>query len=425
MYEAYYKLHGKPFQLTPDPKFLFPSVGHKRAMSYLRYGLEQGEGFVVITGAVGTGKTLLIQTLANTLKHREVAMATIAAANLDEDDVLPAVASAFFLPHEGLDRETLYQELTRHLRSIRSHGNHPLLIVDEAQLLKPAALEVLRILSNLEIKGHALLQVFLVGQSELKHTFANNHMEQLCQRIIASCDLRPLGEKESESYILHRLRAVGWKQDPALSPTIFPVIRRASQGIPRKINLIMGRLLLYGYLEELHEIDCAAVATVLQEMEEELPSMAPPTQAVWSPKNGVVAQETGRIPEGNVHVSNVATRLANLLRQVRENTGLEGSANFDGLMRRLLLYGYLEESSELADPAVDTVLRELEEELPRISDSLESEARRDVLRGGRGGSPRGQKAALVSLEEKLNELLTHVRDSIRQREESSRADPGP
>ncbi|MEO5811292.1 MAG: AAA family ATPase [Rhodanobacter sp.] len=270
MYQAFYKLQGKPFQLTPDPAMLFPSKGHKRAMSYLLYGLEQGEGFVMITGAVGTGKTLLIQKLFEELARRDIAMAGIASANLDGEDILPAVASAFDLPYDGRSKEALLQDLKSHLLALRDRHSHALLVVDEAQTLTAAALEMLRILSNFEVKGHALLQVFLVGQAELRRTIVDNHMEQLRQRIIASHKLEPMGPDECREYILHRLRAVGWTNDPELAPEVFPAVYHASRGIPRKVNLIMDRLLLHGYLEDLHVLNQAAVTVVLDELHEEM-----------------------------------------------------------------------------------------------------------------------------------------------------------
>lgn len=273
MYQAFYKLHGKPFQLTPDSAMLFPSKGHKRAMAYLLYGLEQGEGFVMITGAVGTGKTLLIQKLLEELSHRHIAMASIASANLGNEDILPAVASAFDLPFERRSKEALLQDLKRHLVALRDRHEHALLVVDEAQTLTPAALEMLRILSNFECGGRALLQVFLVGQSELRQLIIDNRMEQLRQRVLVSHRLEPMGEEESRAYIMHRLCAVGWNRDPELAPGIFALVYRASRGIPRRINLIMDRLLLHGYLEELHSLDPTELAVVLDEIRDEMPDM--------------------------------------------------------------------------------------------------------------------------------------------------------
>ncbi|MGH8183957.1 MAG: XrtA/PEP-CTERM system-associated ATPase [Rhodanobacteraceae bacterium] len=273
MYEAFYNLRGKPFRLTPDPAMLFPSKGHKRAMSYLLYGFDQGEGFVMITGAVGTGKTLLIQKLLEELSQRNIAVASIASANLDGEDILPAVASQLGLSYEGRSKEALLQDLKRHLTDLCTRHSHALLVVDEAQTLTPSALEMLRILSNLELGGRALLQIFLVGQTELRRIIVHNRMEQLRQRIMASYRLEPLEADESRAYIQHRLHAVGWNNDPKLSPEVFAAVHHASRGIPRKINVIMDRLLLYGYLEELHTLDQAAITTVLDEMRDEMPDL--------------------------------------------------------------------------------------------------------------------------------------------------------
>jgi putative secretion ATPase (PEP-CTERM system associated) len=285
MYQAFYKLHSKPFQLTPDPAMLFPSKGHKRAMSYLLYGLEQGEGFVMITGAVGTGKTLLIQKLFEELTHRRIAIASIASANLDGEDILPAVASAFALSYEGRSKQALLEEVKQHLITLRGRHSHALLVVDEAQTLTAAALEMLRILSNFEVGGHALLQVFLIGQAELRRTIITHRLEQLRQRIIASHRLEPMGAEECRDYILHRLRAVGWNNDPELAPGLFAGVYLAGRGIPRKVNLIMDRLLLHGYLEELHTLNQAALTVVLDELHEEMADVPATLEAPMTPQS--------------------------------------------------------------------------------------------------------------------------------------------
>jgi len=322
MYQSYYKLRGKPFQLTPDPELLFPSKGHKRAMSYLLYGFEQGEGFVMITGAVGTGKTLLIQMLFEQLAARNIAMASIASTNLDGPDILPAVASAFNLPYEGRSKETLLQDLRRYLVTLRAHHTHALLVVDEAQTLTPSALEVLRILSNFEIKGKALLQIFLVGQTELRRTIVANHMEQLRQRIIASYRLEPLDQEESRAYILHRLRAVGWKGDPEITPDVFLEAQRFSGGIPRKINLIMDRLLLYGYLEETHHLGQDEFAVVIHEIHEEMSGMPTTLEASIGQESVDLAHLTA-VTEKENQLAILELKLNDILRQMREKIKLK------------------------------------------------------------------------------------------------------
>lgn len=270
MYEDFYKFRGRPFQLTPDLKFLYPSPGHKRALSYLHYGLEQAEGFVIITGHIGTGKTLLIQTLLAELQDQEIATARIAAANVNEDNVLQMVASALKLPYEGKGKAALLRDMELSLRRAQDYLNGVLLIVDEAQELSTAALEELRILSNLECNGSALLQVFLVGQTELRTTLRDSSMEHLRQRTIASYHLEPLSVDETKRYVGFRMVAVGWDGEPNFDPDFYGAVHQHTGGVPRKINILMDRILVYGYLEELREFGAEDVEDVVEEMSMEI-----------------------------------------------------------------------------------------------------------------------------------------------------------
>lgn len=324
MYETFYRFHGKPFQLTPDPRLLFQSKTHKRAMSYLRYGLEQGEGFVMITGAVGTGKTLLIQMLFEQLSNRHVQSASLASANLNENEILPAVAAAFELEYEGRSKEALLQDIREYLLVVnaRNSRSHALLVVDEAQTLTAAALEMLRILANLQYQGRALLQVFLVGQTELRRIIVNNHMEQLRQRIVASYRLEPLGREECEAYIRHRLNQVGWRDDPALSSGVFEGVHRASRGIPRRVNLIMDRLLLYGYLEEQHHLDHTSLVTVLAEMRNEMAGV-PATLESSSVSDNLDLMRATAVTDREAEFAAMEVKLNDLLRLMREKIRLK------------------------------------------------------------------------------------------------------
>ncbi len=269
MYEAFYSLKRRPFALTPDRRFLFPSQGHKRALSYLLYGMQQREGFVVITGDIGIGKTLLIQTLFAELAHKKMATARLAAANIDAEGVLPMVAAAFGRPYEGLSKVSLLRDLEGTLLRDPEYREGALLVVDEAQTFSAEALEELRILSNFEIGGRALMQIFLVGQTELRYTLGERRMAQLRQRVIASHHLEPLDRDETEAYVRHRLSAAGWNGDPDLVPEIYDKVHRWSGGVPRRINLLMDRVLLFGYLEELHRIDADNLTTVIDELRSE------------------------------------------------------------------------------------------------------------------------------------------------------------
>ncbi|HYW91824.1 MAG TPA: XrtA/PEP-CTERM system-associated ATPase [Gammaproteobacteria bacterium] len=275
MYEGFYNLSRRPFKLTPDRSFLFPSKGHKRALSYLLYGLEQREGFVVITGDIGMGKTLLIQTLFEELASRPIATARIAAANLDAESVLPLVAAAFGRPFEGSGKTSLLRDLEQTLLQEPDYRDGAVLVVDEAQSFTREALEELRILSNFEVGGRALIQVFLVGQTELRRIASAPDMEQLRQRVIASYHLEPLDQDETTAYITHRMETAGWARDPELDDAVYTEVYKWSGGVPRRVNMIMDRLLLYGYLEERHRLGVAELATVIDEMALEVGAVQP------------------------------------------------------------------------------------------------------------------------------------------------------
>ncbi|MES9991837.1 MAG: XrtA/PEP-CTERM system-associated ATPase [Candidatus Thiodiazotropha sp.] len=270
MYDDFYKFDGKPFQLTPDHKFFFNSKGHNRAMAYLRYGLEQGEGFIVITGGIGTGKTTLVRNLFDELSNMNVMAAQLVTTQVDPDDMLRMVCASFGLAHEGLNKATLLHNLEAIARARHAEGKQMLLVVDEAQNLPPRSVEELRMLSNFQVNNKALVQTFLLGQEEFKRTLQSPGMEQVRQRIIASYHLDPLSAEETEKYILHRLQLVGWKEDPQFAEGVFPMIFEFTGGVPRRINAMCDRMMLYGCLEELHTLEKDAVLSVMQELEQEV-----------------------------------------------------------------------------------------------------------------------------------------------------------
>lgn len=269
MYEEFYRLSGKPFQLSPDARFFFNSAGHNRAMAYLRYGLRQGEGFIVITGGIGTGKTMLVSNLFNELRDEDVVAAQLVSTQIDEDEVLRLISAAFGLAHDGLTKAALLRNLEAFFRARRAEGRRVLLVVDEAQNLPQRAIEELRMLSNYQVDGQALLQSFLLGQLELKQTLQAPGMEQVRQRIIAGYHLRPLDRQEVQAYIEHRLSLVGWREDPVISDAAIDVIYENSGGVPRKVNTLCDRLLLFGSLEEMHRFDSEQVQVVVEEMNQE------------------------------------------------------------------------------------------------------------------------------------------------------------
>ncbi|WP_177420867.1 XrtA/PEP-CTERM system-associated ATPase [endosymbiont of Lamellibrachia barhami] len=278
MYDDFYKLKGKPFQLTPDHKFFFNSKGHNRAMAYLRYGLEQGEGFIVITGGIGTGKTTLVRNLFQELSNKNVMAAQLVTTQVDPDDMLRMVCASFGLAHEGLNKATLLHNLEAIARTRHAEGKQILLVVDEAQNLPARSVEELRMLSNFQVGDKALVQTFLLGQEEFKRTLQSPGMEQFRQRIIASYHLEPLSGDETEKYIKHRLQLVGWEGDPEFAEEVFQIIYDFTEGVPRRINSMCDRLMLYGCLEELHTMDKKAVGAVIEELEQEVSYQKPSTQ---------------------------------------------------------------------------------------------------------------------------------------------------
>lgn len=250
MYESHFGLNGQPFQLNPDPAFYFDSRGHSSALAYLKYGAHQGEGFIVVTGEIGAGKTTLVRTLLEGLNTERLVAAQVVSTQLEAGDLLRTILSAFGAPSSGTTKAQLIASLEAFLTSVAARGRRALLVVDEAQNLGRDAVEELRMLSNFQLGTHGLLQSFLVGQPELRVLLQSKSMEQLRQRVIASCHLGPLDPLETRAYIEHRLRHVGWVSNPSFDDDAFGRIHHWSGGIPRRINRLCNRLLLGAYLAD-------------------------------------------------------------------------------------------------------------------------------------------------------------------------------
>jgi putative secretion ATPase (PEP-CTERM system associated) len=306
MYETYYGLSAKPFQLRPDPHFYFGSKGHKRAMAYLEYGLSQGEGFIVITGEVGAGKTTLVRNLFNRLPLERIVAAHIVNTHLDADDTLRMVVSGFGLPAEGGKAELLAR-LEQFLRQADREGKRALLVIDEAQNLSARTVEELRMLSNFQTDDRCLLQTFLLGQPEFRATLHSPGMQQLRQRVIASYHLGPMDAQETRGYIEHRLQTVGWKGDPDFSDEAHAAIFAYSGGIPRKTNTLCDRILLMGYLEELHAFGAAEVEAVVRDIHDEfdLPQAAPAPQPPSAAASDGMDERMARLEQSVVSVLSV------------------------------------------------------------------------------------------------------------------------
>lgn len=323
MYEEHFQLSRKPFQLSPDARFFFPSVEHKRALSFLQYGLNQGDGFIVITGNVGTGKTTLVQALLADLDDEDLSVATIVTSNLNQDDLLQMVAHSFGVPTGQGNKAGLLRDLEQHFLQQAKAQRRILLIVDEAQNLPTDSVEELRMLSNFQLDGKPLVQIFLLGQQEFRTTLLSEGFEQLRQRIIATYHLNPLTEEDTRTYITHRLSVAGWQDNPSFTDDAFSAIFAFCEGVPRRINNVCDRLLLYAYLEDLDSIDKHIVESVSNEIGSEFWGGTPKPAAVQENVKPAAA-EVFDTPEAPLETmartmfdkANVQNRLAALERAV-------------------------------------------------------------------------------------------------------------
>ncbi len=282
MYKSFYSLTQNPFQLNANLDFFFDSAGHKRAKAYLRYGLVQGEGFVVVTGMAGTGKTMLVKELFESLKQdQKIIIGVMVTSQVGAEDTLRMLSTVFKLAYEYDDNKAiLLSRLETFFKESGKKGKRVLLVVDEAQNLPKQSIEELRMLSNFEWEGRPILQIFLVGQEELGRQLYSPGMEQVKQRIVATHHLKAIEQEEIQQYIIFRLSKAGWKNNPRFEDNIFPDIYEFTKGIPRLINTLCDRILLYGYLEELSVIDLKSIKHVIKEIEADYNSISTDEQAV-------------------------------------------------------------------------------------------------------------------------------------------------
>lgn len=266
MYLDFYGLKEKPFSVTSDPNFLYLSKKHQEAISHMQYGIEERMGFLEITGEIGTGKTTICKGLLNTLdEHTKTAF--ILNSNLSEIQLLQAIVQDFGIQIKNKQKITLLNELNRFLLEQLKMKNNSVLIIDEAQNLKPSILEQIRLLSNLETEKEKLLQIILVGQPELKEKLASRELAQLRQRIAIRYHISPLGRDEVEGYINHRLKVAGSENNDFFKDKAMDEIYKFSRGVPRLINILCDKTLLAGYVKEKKTIDGPMVKKSAREIE--------------------------------------------------------------------------------------------------------------------------------------------------------------
>ena len=274
MFDDFYGFRGRPFQLTPDPAFYFESLTHRKALSYLSYGLAQGVGFIAITGDIGAGKSTLVAHLMATIDRSRLTAAQVVTSRLSGEDMVRSVALAFGLkggqgdtPSASRDKPAMLAAIEVFLHNEARAGRRCLLVVDECQNLSVDALEELRMLSNFQLGAHPLLQILLLGQPEFRDELQGHpKLEQLRQRVIAAHHLDPMDAAEIEPYIMHRLKLVGWNGNPDFAPAVFSELHRATGGVPRRLNQVVNLLLIRGAVEQRKHIDAEMLAQVLSEL---------------------------------------------------------------------------------------------------------------------------------------------------------------
>jgi general secretion pathway protein A len=338
MYELFFNLAAKPFSLVPDPRFLFLSKTHRKALHYLDYGLRVGTGFILLTGEVGSGKTTIVKDFIRRLDH-STALAMIFNTRLDGNQLLAAINEEFGLDVEGKDRLTLQREFNDFLIAQYSDGIRPILIVDEAQNLQPEALEEIRLLSNLETGDTKLLQVVLIGQPELQEALDRHNLRQLRQRIGISCHLGPLLANEIEDYIFYRLEKAGNRQAVRFEQGSFEVIHRYSGGIPRLVNRICDFLMLTAFGEEIRHLPLDLVREIAAEAGDATIVESNNGEAVPEPSNfearlNCLEKDFTRFLSGDMEKERIFERLT-ILEKALKRLHRKQQEQADGLEERL------------------------------------------------------------------------------------------
>ena len=321
MYEAFFNLKQKPFDLLPDPEFLFMSCSHKKALSYLDYGIRERVGFILLTGEVGSGKTTIIRNLIKK-NLTNVILSKIFNTRVDSEQLIAMINDDFGLTILNKDKITLLRDLNAFLIEQFVKGNKPVLIIDEAQNLDQDLLEEIRMLSNLETDNAKLLQIILVGQPELRKTLASPTLVQLRQRISINCHIQPLSRPEIEQYILHRLEKAGDREAAVFSYETIDIIFTYSRGIPRLINIICDFILLAAFAEETKHIDAALVQDIIGDLDFEY--------HYWGSEASdghVIRESTVEVPASDFRSEQVLTALIKEINDRIDSFGKESESS--------------------------------------------------------------------------------------------------
>ncbi|WP_033922054.1 ExeA family protein [Sphingomonas sp. 37zxx] len=324
MYDEHYGLSGRPFQLTPDPKFWFETATHRKAMAYLGYGLSQGEGFIVITGDPGAGKTTLVGHLMDQIDRERLHVIKIVSTQIEASELLHLVAAGLNVDTSHLSKAHVLASIERALHAMARSGKRTLLIIDEAQSLPLDSLEELRMLSNFQAGGYPLLQIFLLGQPEFRSVLQGaGSLEQLRQRVIAMHHLEPMEPEEVEPYLNHRLNIVGWDGRPEFDADAIAALHRWSGGVPRLLNQLASRVMLYGAIEGIDRFTADDVATVTSDIDSDMADRSGRTEA----SRPIRADTAPPPPSPPSHDASLEARVAELEQRLEEQ---------DAALRRVL-----------------------------------------------------------------------------------------
>jgi len=348
MYEEFFKLQKKPFELVPNPQFLYLGNTHRRAMNYLQYGFEQRAGFILLTGDIGSGKTTLLRELINRLDQQAV-IARVFNTQIDPAQMLGLINMDFGLEVNTLDKVTLLKNLNDFLIDRYAHNERPLLIIDEAQNLTKATMEEIRLLSNLESDSEKLLQIIMVGQPELQTILHQEDLTQLRQRLSVSCHLGRLAPQETMAYFLHRLECAGNRTAVTIPEPAFALIHEVCNGVPRLINILGDYLLLAAFSDQITEPSLEFIQEVIDELR---------TSVAFAAASAP-AQTATTVTSAEVIAPEIQEALRNLHNQQQKHEAVLKKITRKQLTQGDIIQDQLE--------AIGTSIRAIERELQRLA----------------------------------------------------------
>jgi len=285
MYTEYYGFSSDPFRLAADYNNLYSHQSLKKAHSYLQYGLQVGEGIILVTGDSGTGKTTLVDTVVTEAAGAHLEPVIIECSDYNGLELLGHYAKILSGEDNKVDIPDAVNIITHALMQATSEDKSSLLVLDEAHRLQPDALHKLALLNNMRLAGRQLVQIFLVGSPDLRQTLLHPEFENLHQRLVATCKIDSLTRTETKEYIVYNLASAGWADSPAISPKVFSAIHKTSLGIPRWINLICSRLMLHGMVNHKDQLELSDACEVLRDLLDEdlLPALVRRSNDISTP----------------------------------------------------------------------------------------------------------------------------------------------